>query len=81
MSERVGGIFYDVTLDTGQMINAQRKVKKSLSSMGDAGDRLSTRLSAVGAAIASMFAAGAIIAIRSAAPVNQRGIATWPNPA
>lgn len=61
MSEKVGAIHYEIDFDTAKLIDGQRKAQRSLSDLGDAGDRLQSKMSGVAAAIASMFAAGAIV--------------------
>lgn len=54
MAEKVGEIYYDVTLDTAQMIDGSRKVQRET-------ERLETRFNAVAAAVAAMAAAMAAV--------------------
>lgn len=64
MSELVGGIHYEVDLDTGKMIQARRKVDRELDELGASGERLQARYTAIAAAISaalSSIAVGAII--------------------
>lgn len=53
MAENVGGIYYDVTLETGQMIDGSRKVRREI-------DVLSSAFTEVTKAVASFVAALAI---------------------
>lgn len=72
MSENVGSIDYTVTLDTGKLIDGQRKVEKSLGSIGDAGDKMKTRMTAVAAAVSAALSAIAIDAFTSKIIAAQR---------
>ena len=49
MAEKVGGIYYEVDLDTSKMVDGQRRASREL-------DGLSTRLTATGAAVAILAA-------------------------
>jgi tape measure domain-containing protein len=60
MAEKVGEIFFDVTLDTGGMIDGSRKVTRET-------DKLVTKFTAVAAAAAVMAAALAAVKIASLA--------------
>lgn len=60
MAEKVGSIYYDVTLDTGGMIDGSRKVTRET-------EKLEARFTAVAAAAAVMAAALAAIKIASLA--------------
>lgn len=72
MAEQVGGIFYDVTLDTKQMLRDEREVRKSLGRLGDEGDKLQARFSAISAAISAALAAIAIDGLVSKVVTAQR---------
>lgn len=60
MAEKVGEIYYDVTLETGDLIRQQRKVDSELQrtskSMDDFGSRVTAVASAVGVLVAAMAA-------------------------
>jgi tape measure domain-containing protein len=60
MAEKVGEIFFDVTLETGQMIDGSRKVTREI-------DKLVTKFTAVAAAAAVMAAALAAVKIANLA--------------
>lgn len=60
MAEKVGEIFFDVTLETGQMIDGSRKVQRET-------DKLEARFTAVAAAAAVMAAALAAVKIANLA--------------
>ncbi|MDO8251398.1 MAG: tape measure protein [Rhodoferax sp.] len=57
MSQKVGSIFYDVTLDTGGMIDGQRKVQRELDSTTGSLDGFGKKLTAVASAIGAYAAA------------------------
>lgn len=60
MAEKVGSIYYDVTLDTGGMIDGSRKVQRET-------EKIEARFTAVAAAAAVMAAALATVKIASLA--------------
>ena len=51
MAENVGGIEYTLSIDTARLIRGEREASRSLSRLGDEGDRLGGRLKAVASAI------------------------------
>lgn len=51
MAENVGGIEYTLSIDTAKLIRGEREASRSLSRLGDEGDRLGGRLKAVASAI------------------------------
>ncbi len=61
MAEKVGGIYYDATIETKGLIEGERQAKKSLDAVGDSAGRLTTRLNAVAAAVALYAAAMAAL--------------------
>lgn len=59
-----GGIEYTLTVETQQLIRAEREARRSLERMGDEGDKLQTRFTAMAAAISaalSSIAVGALV--------------------
>jgi len=58
--EKVGSIAYDVTLDMSQMSQAEREVARRLGKIGDEGDKLKARFSAVAAGVTAAISAIAI---------------------
>jgi tape measure domain-containing protein len=60
VAEKVGEIYYDVTLDTAQMIDGSRKVQRET-------ERLETRFNAVAAAVAVLAAAMAAVKLAALA--------------
>lgn len=63
MAEKVGSIYYDVSLETQGLIDGQRKVDKELQKTGASLDGLSTKLTAAAAAVAVLAAAYAALKI------------------
>lgn len=61
MSEKVGEIYYNVTLDTREMIEGQRKVDRELKNTSSSLDGLSTKLTATAAAVAVLAAGFAVV--------------------
>jgi hypothetical protein len=57
VSELVGAIHYDCTLDTQGLINAQRKVDAELKKAAAAGDQLQARFKTIASAISAAIAA------------------------
>ena len=51
MAEIVGGIEYTLSIDTAKLLRGEREASRSLSRLGDEGDRLGGRLKAVAGAI------------------------------
>jgi hypothetical protein len=70
--KNVGGIFYDVTLDTANMIQGQRDVERKLDSIGNAGDKLKTRFTGIATAISAALSAIAVEAVVSKVIAAQR---------
>jgi tape measure domain-containing protein len=60
---QVGGVYYDVSMDTRKLIDGEREASRSMRRMGDEGDALATRLSATAAAVAVLAAAMSSIKI------------------
>lgn len=59
-----GGIEYTLTVETQQLIRAEREARRSLERMGNEGDKLQTRFTAMAAAISaalSSIAVGALV--------------------
>lgn len=61
MSEPVGGLHYELSIDTAQLIKGQREAERALDELEKRGTDLERTMSAVGKAIAAMFAAGALV--------------------
>lgn len=61
MAEQVGGIFYDVTLDTGKMVRGQREVQRALDATTGALDRFDAKLTAVARGISAYGVALAMV--------------------
>ncbi|MDH4482690.1 MAG: tape measure protein [Rhodoferax sp.] len=61
MAEKVGEIFYNVTLDTREMIEGQRKIDRELKNTTGSLDGLSTKLTATAAAVAVLAAGFAAV--------------------
>lgn len=57
MSQKVGEIYYDVTLDTGRMVDGQRKVQRELDSTSGSLDGFKSKLTGVAAAVSAYAAA------------------------
>ena len=72
MAEKVGGVFYEVDLDTSKMIRSQREVDRRLDDMGKSGDRLQTKFTAVAAGITAAIAAIGVEALASKLVTAQR---------
>lgn len=60
MVEKVGAIAYDVTLDLSQMSQAEREVARRLGKVGDEGDKLQARFTAIATGISAAISAIAI---------------------
>lgn len=72
MSESVGGIFFDVTLETSGLIAGQRKVQRELDRTGVEGEKLQMRFTAISAAISAALSAIAVGALVSKVIAAQR---------
>jgi predicted DNA-binding WGR domain protein len=72
MVEKVGTLAYDVTLDMSQMSQAEREVVRRLGKIGDEGDKLQTRFTAIAAGISAAISAIAIEGLISKVVSAQR---------
>ncbi|OYQ41103.1 hypothetical protein CHU94_08310 [Rhodoferax sp. TH121] len=63
MAEKVGELYYSVTLDTREMIDGQRKVDRELKNTSNSLDAMSTKLTATAAAVAVLAAGFAAVRI------------------
>ncbi len=72
MVEKVGAIAYDVTLDLSQMSQAEREVARRLGKVGDEGDKLQARFTAIAAGISAAISAIAIEGFVSKVVAAQR---------
>lgn len=72
MAEKVGSIYYDVTMDTRGMIDAERNIGRNLDRAGRHGDRLQAKFSKVAAAITAALSAIAIEGLVSKIVTAQR---------
>lgn len=72
MSEQVGGIYYEVDLDTKQMLRSEREAAKSLRRVGDEAERMQERVSKVAAAVSAALGAIAIEGLVSKIIAAQR---------
>lgn len=61
MSEPVGGLHYELSIDTAQLIKGQREAERALDELERKGTDLERTMTGVGRAIAAMFAAGALV--------------------
>jgi hypothetical protein len=68
----VGGVYYDVSLDAGDALRESRKVTGMLRSLGDEGDRLRMRMTAVAAAVSAAISAIAVEGLTSKLIAAQR---------
>lgn len=62
MSEPVGGLYYELSIDTADLIKGQREAERAMDALEKRGTDLERTMTAVGQAIAAMFAAGALVA-------------------
>ena len=60
MIENVGGVSYEVALDTRKMLDAERTAARSLQRIGDEGAKLQTRMTAIASAIGAALGAIAL---------------------
>jgi tape measure domain-containing protein len=67
VAEKVGGIYYDLTLDTGGMIDASRRAGRELQTLGGSFDGLTTKLNQVVVAVKLYAAAMAVLKAAQAA--------------
>lgn len=58
----VGKIYYTTTLDTQGLIDGEREARRAIGRMEDAGTSLERTMTRVGAAVAALFSAGAMVA-------------------
>jgi hypothetical protein len=72
MSNNVGTIEYDVSMDTSKMLTAQRDIDRKLDTMGNAGDKLQARFTAIAAGISAALSAIAIEGFVSKVVTAQR---------
>lgn len=72
MAEQVGGIFYDVSLETKRLLQDEQKVGRTLGRLGDEGDKLQAKFSKVAAAITAALGAIAIEGLVSKIVTAQR---------
>ena len=63
MAAKVGEIYYDVTLETGQMLKQARQVDTQVNKVSNSFDGLGAKLRAVAAAVGVFIAATKIVAI------------------
>ena len=64
MAEIVGGIEYTLTIDTAKLVRGEREASRSLDRLGNEGDRLGTRFTAMASAVSaalSSIAVGALV--------------------
>lgn len=72
MVDLVGRLAYEVTLDMSQMSQAEREVARRLGKIGDEGDKLKARFSAVAAGVTAAISAIAIDGLISKVVSAQR---------
>ena len=72
MAEIVGGIEYTLSIDTARLIRGEREASRSLSRLGDEGDRLGTRFTAMASAVSAAISAIAVGALVSKVVEAQR---------
>ena len=65
MAEIVGGIEYTLSIDTAKLIRGEREASRSLSRLGDEGDRLGARFTAMASAVSAAISAIAVGALVS----------------
>ena len=69
MAEQVGGIYYDVRLETGQLLRDQRQVEGALRATENAGSRLQANFNAL--AVAVKILAVAIATVKAAEKADE----------
>lgn len=72
MAEIVGGIEYTLSIDTARLIRGEREASRSMSRLGDEGDRLGTRFTAMASAVSAAISAIAVGALVSKVVDAQR---------
>lgn len=72
MAEIVGGIEYTLSIDTAKLIRGEREASRSLSRLGDEGDRLGARFTAMASAVSAAISAIAVGALVSKVVEAQR---------
>lgn len=72
MAEKVGGVYYDVTLETKGLINGEREAARSIERVGSGLDRLGTRVTAISSAIGAAIGAIAVEGLVSKIVTAQR---------
>lgn len=72
MAENVGGIEYTLSIDTAKLIRGEREASRSLSRLGDEGDRLGTRFTTMASAVSAAISAIAVGALVSKVVEAQR---------
>lgn len=72
MAEIVGGIEYTLSIDTAKLIRGEREASRSLSRLGDEGDRLGSRFTAMASAVSAAISAIAVGALVSKVVDAQR---------
>ncbi len=72
MAENVGGIEYTLSIDTARLIRGEREASRSLSRLGDEGDRLGTRFTTMASAVSAAISAIAVGALVSKVVEAQR---------
>lgn len=72
MTEKVGSISYEITLDMSQLISAEREVARRLGRVGAEGDKLQTKFTAIAAGISAALSAIAIESLVSKLVSAQR---------
>ena len=72
MAENVGGIEYTLSIDTAKLLRGEREASRSLSRLGDEGDRLGTRFTAMASAVSAALSAIAVGALVSKVVEAQR---------
>ena len=63
MAEIVGGIEYTLSIDTAKLIRGEREASRSLDRLGNEGDRLGTRFTAMASAVSAALSAIAVGAL------------------
>lgn len=72
MAEIVGGIEYTLSIDTAKLIRGEREASRSLDRLGNEGDRLGTRFTAMASAVSAAISAIAVGALVSKVVEAQR---------
>lgn len=72
MSQKVGEIYYDLTLDTAGLITGKRRTERQFDELGKAGDKLKTQFSGIAMAITAALSAIAVEGLVSKVIAAQR---------